>query len=187
MGMSDEVEPRISKLRLRGQPIPADVMILLAHNQGLFERTGVQLNWDEGWAPWLDTSYLRPEELANPDIAANIRAIEEVCSRIAFVAAHEDAEYYGYWLGTEDRPVSESPVVCLDNEGQFRLCPGSNLAEALLERTCTDDAFDELRQWFEAIGIPIQAKTISGLGEPAVGPTPGELHASLYRKYLGAR
>src|SRR5579862_1173728 len=160
MGTSNEVATRFSKFRLQGEAVPSDVVILLGDNEGLFERTGAQLNWDEGWAPWLDKSYLRPEELANPDIAANIRAIEEVCSRIAFVAAHEDAEYYGYWRGAEDRAVSESPVVCLDNEGQFRLCPGKNFAEALLERTYSEDAFEELRQWFGSIGISIAAETI---------------------------
>lgn len=183
MEMRNEVAAQFSRLRLRGEAVPPDVMILLGHNEELFERTGVRLNWDEGWAPWLDTSYLRPEELADPDIAANIRAIEEVCSRIAFVAAHEDAEYYGYWRGTEDRPVSESPVVCLDNEGQFRLCAGENFAEALLERTYGE--VDELRQWFDSIGISIGAKTISGLAEPAVDSTPKDLHETLYRKYLG--
>src|SRR6266571_1011430 len=85
MGMSNDIAMRFSKIRLGGEPVPADVMVLLDHNEALYERTGVRLNWDDGWAPWLDTSYLRPEELEDPDIAANIRAIAEVCSHIAFV------------------------------------------------------------------------------------------------------
>jgi hypothetical protein len=80
---------------------------------------------------------------------------------------------------------NESPLVCLDNEGQFRLCLGKNFAEALLEQTYSEDAFDELRQWLGSIGISIAAEATSDLAEPAVDSTPKQLHETLYRKYLG--
>ncbi|HZK81676.1 MAG TPA: hypothetical protein VFC46_11425 [Humisphaera sp.] len=185
MEISNDIVTLFSKLRLQGEPVPADVKVLLDHNEELFGRTGIRLNWDENWAPWLDTSYLRPEELAKPDIAANIRAISEVCSHIAFVAAHEDAEYYGYWRGIEGRPVSISPLVVLDNEGQFRLCRGTNLVEALLERTYGEERFDELRQWFISIGFSVAPKSMDDLAEPPVSSMPKQLHKSLYSKYLG--
>jgi hypothetical protein len=186
MGMSDdEVLSHFRARRLRGEAVPPDVAILLAHNRELAQRLGVQLNSDEGWAPWLNTSYLRPEELEDRHVAANIRASAEVCGHIAFIASHEDGEYYGYWRGVEDRPVSSASLVCLDNEGQFRLFAGDTFAEALLARTYEEEDFDELRDWFVSIGIPIQAETMEDLADPAVARSPRHLHEELYRTYLG--
>ena len=69
MGRNRNVDA-FSRYRLGGEPTPADVAILLAHPDELFEHTGIELNWKKGWAPWLDTSYLSEAERANPDIAA---------------------------------------------------------------------------------------------------------------------
>ncbi|HYR10563.1 MAG TPA: hypothetical protein VEQ60_22495 [Longimicrobium sp.] len=181
----DEVLSHFRARRLQGEAVPPDVTILLAHHRELSQRIGVQLNWDEGWAPWLDTRHLRQEELEDRQVAANIRAGAEICGHIAFIAAHEDGEYYGYWRGVEDRPVSSSPLVRLDNEGQFRLCGGNTFAEALLERTYDEEDFDELKDWLVSLGIPIEAQTIEDLADPAVARNPRHLHEELYRQYLG--
>jgi hypothetical protein len=57
-----------SQNRLGGEPIPVDVQLILAHVDEFAARTGVELNGQEGWAPWLDISYLSEENKANPDI-----------------------------------------------------------------------------------------------------------------------
>ncbi len=75
----DSILQAFSKNRLGGEPIPDDLKLLLGHADELFEMAFLKLNCKEGWAPWLDSSYLRPEERVKPDIVANLRAIAEVC------------------------------------------------------------------------------------------------------------
>jgi hypothetical protein len=169
--------------RLGGEPVPDDVRILLEHAEELAERTGIELNGEEGWAPWSDTSYLTKADRANPDIMANVRSIAEVCEFIAFVAADEDDEYLGYWRGPDRRQVAESPCVILDNEGQFSFCGGSTFAEAVLGRTYGDEQFAALRDWLRSLGIPVRAETPDDLAYPECQPSPDELHKELYYRY----
>lgn len=173
-----------SARRLNGEPVPDDVRVLLGHADELFSRSGIALNWDEGWAPWLDTSYLTEADRGNPDIMANVRAIADVCDLIAFIAAHEDDEYYGYWRGPTMRPVADAPLVLLDNEGQFRPC-GSTFAEAVLSQTYDEDQFSEMRDWLRSLGIDGLPETAADLACPRAEPSPGELHRRLYDQYLG--
>jgi hypothetical protein len=179
----NQIESQFSANRLGGEPIPKDIRILLAHADDLIEQTGIALNWEAGWAPWLDTSYLSEAERANPDIAANVRAIAEVCGLIAFVAANEDDEYFGYWRGPNQRMIADSPLVYLDNEGQFNLCGGSTFAEAVLGQTYDEEQFTELRDWLRSIGIAIRHETSKDLVYPEASPSPDELHKELYYRY----
>ena len=182
--MSDNrIVSEFSTNRLDGQPVPDDVKILLAHGDELAERTGIELNGDSGWAPWLDTSYLSEAERADPYIAANVRAIAEVCKSIAFISAHEDDEYFGYWRGPDNRPIASSPLVKLDNEGQFSLCGGATFAEAVLAEGCSD--FDEMRDWLQSLGIAIRAETVEELEYPDESLPPDKLHDTLYHRYSG--
>jgi hypothetical protein len=128
----DMILSQFSNYRLNGEPVPDDVRALLRFHDELAARTSIELNWVPHWAPWLDTSYLSETERANPDIAANVRAIADVCGLIAFVAADDEEQHFGYWRGPNHRKVADSPVVFLDNEGQFDLCAGKTLAEAIL-------------------------------------------------------
>ncbi|HEU5119102.1 MAG TPA: hypothetical protein VFT74_21105 [Isosphaeraceae bacterium] len=169
--------------RLGGEPVPEDVKILLKHAEELEERTGIELSGEKSWAPWSDTSYLTKADRANPDIMANVRSIGEVCRLIAFVAADEDDEYLGYWRGPDRRQVADSPVVVLDNEGQFSFCGGRTFAEALLGRAYGDEPFAELRDWFRSLGIPVRAETPDDLADPEGEPSPDELHKELYYRY----
>jgi hypothetical protein len=183
MGRSRNVDA-FSRYRLGGEPIPPDVVILLAQADELFELTGIELNWKKGWAPWLDTSYLSEEESANPDIAANVRAINEVCGLIAFVAAHEDDEYFGYWRGPGKRAVADSPLVRLDNEGQFNFCGGSTFAEAVLSQAVDDEQFAEWRSWLLSLGIAVRPSSLGAVKYPREKASPDKLHGELYRRYL---
>jgi hypothetical protein len=184
MVQSRKVEA-FSANRLGGEPVPEDVKILLAHADELAERMGVELNWKKRWAPWLDTSYLTESERANPDIAANVRAIAEVCGLIAFVAADEDDQYFGYWRGPNKRLIVDAPLVRLDNEGQFGFCGGSTFAEALLSQAVDDEQFDEWRSWFESLDIAVRPRSLAGLKYPKEKTSPSKLHQELYRRYLG--
>lgn len=173
-----------SAYRLGGEPVPEDVKVLLAHAEEVAERTGIELNWKKGWAPWLDTSYLSEADRANPDIAANVRAIAEVCGLIAFIAAHEDGEYFGYWRGPGNRAVADSPLVRLDNEGQFSFCGGSSFAEALLAQAGDEEQFDELRNWLAAAGVAVRVSSLKDIRYPKEKSSPDKLHKELYRRYL---
>jgi hypothetical protein len=170
--------------RLGGEPVPEDVQKFLAHADELVGQTEVALNWeDDDWAPWLDTSYLSAADRANPDIMANVRAIAEVCELIAFVAADQEDEYYGYWRGPGKRAVADSPIVKLDNEGQFSLCAGSTFAEGLLGETYGKERFSELRDWLQSIGIAVPAESPNDLEYPKDEFSPEKLHNELYYRY----
>jgi hypothetical protein len=85
--------------RLSGDSVPDDLRLLLPHRDELANRTGIELSWAKDWAPWLDTSYLHPEEKSDSGIAANIRAMSDVCSLINFVAQDDEGQYFGFWRG----------------------------------------------------------------------------------------
>lgn len=136
----------------------------------------------------LDTGYLTAEDLAIPDIAANVRATEETAALITWVAVDEDeGRAFGYWRGPDDIPLASAAVVSLDTEGQFRLLRGTSLSEALC---------DEYGQWDEdgyaarvascrAQGVTITADDPEELPEPAVSPTPAAHHTARYTELLG--
>jgi len=136
------------------------------------------------WAPWTDTSYLTEAEKSDPDIAANITAIAEVCALITFVATDDQANYYGYWRGPDQSPLESSPIVQLDNEGQFYLCGTPNLAGALLVHTCFGESFGEVREWLSSLGIRDLPSSPYDLGDPRPSCMPNQLHCELHAKYL---
>ena len=173
--MSARILKAFSKHRLGGEPVPDDLAILLPHATEVADRTGIGLNWQETWAPWLDTSYLSEAERSNPDIAAAVRASAEVCSLIAFVARHEDGECYGFWRGPKRRSISHSPLVYLDTEGSFRYSTGPTFAELLLGQTFGGREFADLRKWLKSLGISVRAKTADELTYPQDDFNPGTL------------
>ena len=182
---STEILAQFSQNRLDGEPVPEDLKILLPHRDELAERTGIRMEWAEGWTPWLDTSYLSEDELRNPEIVANLRAIREVCRRIAFVAEDQDDQCFGYWRGPTHRSVANSPLVVFDDEGEFHLCIASSFAEAILEREYGRDGFKKLRAWFRSLGIPIGWETPSQLTYPHEKLAPKDLHRELFERYRG--
>lgn len=184
--MSSDIESEtFSANRLGGDPLPDDLKILLGHAGELIEHTGLELNGEEGWAPWLDTSYLSESDRQNPDIMANVRAIADVCALIAFVASTEDGEYYGYWRGPDRSPLADSPIVRLDNEGQF-LIIARTFAEAVLTMTFDDEQFAELSDWLRSLGVEAQVGSIDEIEGPSAEPEPSKLHRELYDRYLAS-
>jgi hypothetical protein len=173
---------QLSANRLSGEPVPEDLKLLCAHHEHLHDRFGIILEWRPHWAPWLDTSYLSAAEQQDPDIVANLRATEDVCRLIAFVAASEDSEFIGYWRGPQGRTVAESPLVVLDNEGQFELCAGRTCAEAILARA---GRFEEMRDWLRSIGIALVWESESDVTWPEDTHDPHKLHWDLYDRYVG--
>jgi hypothetical protein len=168
--------------RLRGEAIPDDLRIVVEHPEEFFAITGVELRDAPDWAPWNDHSYLSGTERVDPDIAANVRAISAVNDMIAYVAAGEDGEYYGYWRGPNDRAIAESPLVCLDNEGQFQLCSGSRFVEAVLSRSGNAA---ELKDWLVSVGAEFDT-SLRGAHTGGGWESPAKLHQSLYERFRHA-
>jgi hypothetical protein len=173
-------EAEFSGNRLHGEQPPHDLSLLLKHRHELAARTGIVLHSSADWAPWLDTSYLKEKDWANPDIRANVKAISEVCKFIDFIIEDEDRNFLGYWRGPARIALSQAPIVCLDNEGQFEFCGTTNVAGAILSRV---GSFEQLRPWLEDIGIASLPSGRYDLVDVQVHPSPRGLHDSLYEKY----
>ena len=188
-GMSNTSDiQQFSQHRLRGESLTSDLTIILANRDALYERTGITLSSDPDWQPWADNSYLTANDLANPDIAANIKAIAAILKLISFVAATEDNEYFGYWHGLTERSAADSPIVYFDNEGQFHLCSGQTLIDAILENYVDDaEDFADWKSWLASIGIEIAYNSVDSMPDSDVDDdlTPDMLHKKLYYQFLG--
>lgn len=169
--------------RLRGEAPPSDLATLLQHRDALACHAGFSFDGSLDWAPWLDTRYLTENDWADPGIRANVKAIAEVCALIDFVAADEERNYYGYWRGPAHTPLSQAPIVRLDNEGQFDVCGTANLAGAILIAG-GDDLFEQLQSWMQEIGIGMLPADPYDLLNVDAEIGPRELHATLYKKFL---
>jgi hypothetical protein len=183
----DSVLAAVSKHRLGGEPVPEDLKILLAHRDELSGWLGCSLPDAPDWAPWLDTSYLSEKDWADPGIRANVRAMEDVCRHIAFVAQADGSELFGYWRGQQSRRIRDCPLVRLDTEGQFALLPCATLAGALLlDETFSQERYEKFRDWLKGLGIECPAWEDRYADERTLEKTddPHWLHWELQRRYL---
>lgn len=171
---------------LNGERVPDDLAQLLLHGDEFLELTGVRLISDADKEPWNDTSYLSAQELESPDIVSNIRAMAETNRLIAFIAIDEEAQYYDYWRGPDQRTIENSPIVFLDNEGQYDAINQAGLASAVYTQTAhymETARHTELREFLESIGIQLPALSTS-LEWPDGLVTPQEFRETLYTAYL---
>ena len=134
--------------------------------------------------PLLSASYLNEKDRQNPDIMANVAAINEVLAMITFVAESDDGDMIGYWHGPERTPIDAAPIVKLDTEGQFDLMQGRTLSEAMLGNYTfgDDERFAAGRAWLAACGIEMDAVNWHGLSTPTAATLPKKLHRTLYNE-----
>lgn len=173
---------------LKGQVAPPDLRALLnvAAAAGdvdpLRETLGFAFLVPGRDYPLLTGSYLNDSDRQNPDIMANVAAINDVVALITIVAESEDGDMIGYWHGPERTPIGKAPIVKLDTEGMFSLMQGSNLSEAMLGNDTFNDAarFADARAWLASCGIEIDAKGWRELNTPVVSTQPDKLHHRLY-------
>lgn len=177
------VTDMISANRLGGEPCPRDLAILATDCSDLLAELGITISTDPDWAPWADKSYLTPEDYANPDIAANVKAIDDTFEHIRFVAQFDDGECVGYWVGPDSRPIAQSPIVCYDNGGQFTLY-GGRFVESLFFLIYGDDALKEIRSSCADHNIPLDFKSLDDIRIPATSMPPSEFHEGRYYEYL---
>lgn len=133
----------------------------------------------------LDKSYLSAKDKKNPDIMANVKAIDEVCSFITFAAYTDDSSLIGYWHGPEKTPIEKAPIVLLDTEGQFSQLNGKNLTEALLSiASLKKNEFKKYAEWFSDFHISIKAESQDNFSPwPKSAGSPQKIHQDLYEKY----
>ena len=172
----------VSLYRLRGAACPDDLRILLIDGIELLRNFYIEVDGDETWKPWTDKSYLTPTDLADPDIAANVRAIDDTFEHIDFVARTEEDIYIGYWRGPERVPIERSPLVSYDTEGQFRLC-GSRFVESLFFVINDEEALDTFREDCRRLGIILGFESIDDITIPVVDPDPKSFHLARYYAY----
>lgn len=131
-------------------------------------------------------SYLSEAERADPSIAANIVAIDEVCAQISFFAEDDQSNLFGYWHGAERTALAAAAVVKFDNEGQFSLLQGRGLIEALIgDRVFDDDeAFAEHAQCFQGLGFTVAARDWHALADPQAASDPAQCHTAGYERAL---
>jgi hypothetical protein len=173
---------------LMGQAAPPDLQALLdvAAEAGdgadpLRSALGFSLlNADRDYA-LLSGSYLNDEDRRNPDIMANVAALNEIVAMITFVATSEDGDMIGYWHGPGRTPIGAAPIVKYDTEGQFDLMQGRTLSEAMLGNYTfgDDERFSDGRAWLKACGIEMEAANWHGLSTPTAATMPEKLHRTL--------
>ena len=184
--MLPNVVEAFARRHLNGERVPDDLAQLLLHGDEFLELTGIRLVSDADKEPWNDTSYLSAQELENPGIASNVRAMSQTNRLIAFIAIDEEDQYYGYWRGPDQRSIQNSPIVFLDNEGQYSALNQAGLASAVHAQTShymQTDLHTELREFLESIGIqPPVSDTFLEWPDGLV--TPQEFREALYTAYL---
>ena len=193
----DERLAEFATTYLSGRSIPPDLVVLLRmqwsrvphpggdHYVDPLDALDFQLLSDGQQSTILDKSYLSEKDRADPDVMANVAAIDDVLAHILVVGEHHDYGAYGYWLGPEGRPIETAPIVRLDAEGRFELLPGNTLAEALLVDCGShdEDEFIDLRDWFNDFGLNMTASSRSDFPPPNIKPTPDDLHVARYNAH----
>jgi hypothetical protein len=141
---------RVSHNCLRGQPVPADLAALWKAK--LEGRADLLDGLEFTLVDELSADFLAGYGEATGAPAPAARAHQRMFAQIAFCAFTLDDGLLGYWLGEDNRPVSEAPVVELDGEGQYHL-RATGAAEYLLRFAESPAEFEEFRVWLAERGI----------------------------------
>jgi hypothetical protein len=171
--------------RLGGAPCPDDLRILLTDGIGLLHALGVEISGDVSWQPWADKSYLTSTDWADPEIAANVHAIDDTFEHINFVARTDDGIFLGYWRGPQRASIDNSPLVSYDTEGQFRLC-GGRFVESLFFVLSDNEALDQFREACGRLGIIVSFESLDDIAIPSIAPEPAAYHLARYESHRRA-
>jgi|GEM_PF-5829277 len=171
--MTAERLAEFSRARLGGRNVPDDLRVMLAAqwagDTSFLEMVGVEFIEADEQHPLLDTSYLRPEELADPEIQSMNAAMATISEHARLVARSDDV-WLGYWTHPDEPADREPSIVEVDTEYSFRLHPGRSLAEALVvaasEYSDDEEAHAELAAAMATAGITGVATDPSEVPEP---------------------
>lgn len=172
-----------SRERLDGRPIPADLRVMLLaqwENRPDFRDLLGLVFFEPGRVhPLLDTSYLREEELADPEMQA-VNAGAAALAEYVKLVAEGGKGWIGYWLHPHepaDRPV---PLLVLDTEFTFWGMSGRTLAEACAVDAVSyeedqREAFSLLKARLAQLGLTLDAADYDAVYEPEFNVDPDEL------------
>lgn len=165
--MSEKVNKFVAS-RLSGQVVPSDLGAILTAigDDPDFEESDenpLKIVWAEPlWTnreyPLLDHNYLNDQDRADPDIMANVKAMQDTEKKLKFVVQCADQSLIGYWQPDQKTPLEKCALFWLDTEGQYELTEGKTLSETLAYRALIDGDQDEYRSLIEAfsrLGIPV--------------------------------
>ncbi len=191
--MSDQRTANFLQVILKNQPAPDDLLKLWKMQVSRaadadfsvdpLAALGVKIIEPERIPCLLDHSYLNESERADPNMMMNIEAINDVFHLATLVVELEDDHILGYWHGSENTPIAEAPIMKFDNEGQFSVCQGNNLTEAIIAETMSyqEDKFPEFKTWFAKYQIDIAADSITDLPDRKFTTHPGVMYENFYR------
>ncbi len=147
----------VSRHCLRGEPVPDDLAALwraqMADDTELLDAFELTL-FDA-----IDDDLFQGFGVADGVEAPVAAGFDRMAKQICWVAEILDGSMVGYWVGEEQRRISDSPVVVCDPEGQFEL-GARTLSEYLLDCTDPEDAEDfvEVRHALETLGIRVDVE-----------------------------
>jgi hypothetical protein len=124
---------------------------------------------DPNWPEPSDTSYFNDNDRANPDIMANVEAMDATNKLIAWFGRDQEG-FVGLWRQPGGLPLERAPVVRLDSEGQYSLVAAT--VPDYIAISVDDDAFSETRASLVAAGFNVAASreeiwdALDGIGDP---------------------
>jgi hypothetical protein len=189
--------------RLGTQDVPHDLRGLLSAIAGDpgFEKSannplgiiGAEILWAEATYPLLDHTYINDVDRADPEVMANVKAMQDNDKKLKFVMQCDDTSLLGYWQPDPDTPLDQCALFWLDTEGQYSLAEGETFSESLAYRALVDgdeDTYRSLRDLFHRLGVTIretdEARIFAGMDARAmkIAPTPESFRSERYEYYL---
>jgi hypothetical protein len=150
----------VSTFCLGGEPVPPDLEALwraqLSENPAHTELLDAyELNLFDAIDGDLFDGF-RAEDGVEVPVAA---AFDRMVHQVRWVGEILDGSMIGYWVGEQQRRISDSPIVVCDADGQFEL-GAMTLGEYLLDCTDPEDPEDfiEVRDALEALGIRVAVR-----------------------------
>lgn len=143
----------------------------LANLQNVLDQIEFEFIDDPEWAEPSDTSYLNETDRADPDIMANVAAMDATNKLIAWFGRDQEGGFVGLWRGPEKTPLERAPVVRLDNEGQYNLV-AATVPDYVAVSDMDDEAFNDTRAALVAAGFSVAAsreeiwQALDGMSDP---------------------
>src|SRR5258706_6694553 len=126
---------------------------------------------DPNWPEPSNTSYLNDSDRADPDIMANVEAMDATNKLIAWFGRDQEG-FVGLWRGPGSLPLERAPVVRLDSEGQYSLVAAT--VPDYIAISVDEEAFNDARAALLAAGFNVAASreeiwdALHGIGDPNV-------------------
>jgi hypothetical protein len=180
-----EVLAEFQKVYFHGRTVPVELARCIQGEPALaalLAQYGCRLLDPKKLPSLLTGDYLSAEDRANPDIASNVLASEQIMAKVAWFWEDDDSNLSGYWLGDDADLPSNPIVVGYDSEGQFS-CEGAITLGDLIaskQSMADDDRYLELASEVAAAGLRVTVPTLKASYAVARPIDPNEMRNKLY-------